>query len=518
MKEMHKCRETLYNFIVAIEKDGQQVVDILIDKLTRTPKHSWRDARDSLVSYFAMANNIITKAKDPKGPSYLVLRDSCSEGTRTTSVYTSTSERRNTGSSANTSVEDKSPTMTSWKQSTPVPQMFHSDGVWRMVHNTPGSRTAMKTTSELGQPKSGEAIQEPSRGVKFNRMFSRGLPMKGFKNRPSSRAGTPTFNVSCEAMPALRNLPLSLVNAGRQIAPMQSETPINGPGWEGKFVTDLGATRIPTPLLGSANVYTPGSTKTLPSDGYQFLNSPYENPESRAPKKKSSMTSLFSRTRKSSSTSLRENYKDGGGLGITLHSTKSTETLRSSVSHKQSLRPLKKVKSIASIFSKKQFSKSVESVVSLKEVYDPSDFCSKTYLKPEDAQSLTPPVTSHRFKSSKNVVGEPPQETPTLRSLLSVEDSKPLPLPRRFRGHPDLSYNLRHAASTPALRQARGIRLIPPKRLAERAPLQTSSPVHSCPSNCIFEFNDREDPDKEKATKGKTVKKKRSFWRRNKGD
>lgn len=126
----------------------------------------------------------------------------------------------------------------------------------------------------------------------------------------------------------------NLRNTSYEKRPRPFKLGSNGPFSQSRF-----ATALPSPLLTDegndiSNCQTPtilggpthaSSVKTLPSDRFEFLNRPYTEPSTEEPrvKKKSSMLSLFSR--KKSSTTLSEGFNDDNALGITTTPATSSE-------------------------------------------------------------------------------------------------------------------------------------------------------------------------------------------------
>lgn len=359
LKMMYRHRSILYSYLVAVQFKGVSALEPYINAIQPGCSHSWESVRECLESYFAKSKFIMKAAQETEGITYLRPRDSSSGETQTSTDYT-TSERPLTGSSAASSVE----------QAVPSPHhkatLTEEGVIWRMSYQAPTQQTStepnlissfrvcngqakiprpdstnIKTTTVDSAPKESTVdIQKPP-GAKQDQ-----APNTVLNTAIKSTPATPALQDPNEVLTDLAGLGIDVhdyANPDASKVPYSKRTTVfelgpelESPTWEGRYVTEL----IPTPEATSLRLaktpttelrgygkfpntafhfFTPGSGKRLPSDNFDFLNHPYEDPNSPSLpvlKKKSSFKNLFQK--KNSSTTLHKNYSTDNALGIKL--------------------------------------------------------------------------------------------------------------------------------------------------------------------------------------------------------
>lgn len=106
IKALNKYRATFYHHILAVEARGSGIVKEFIKKLLEPKaKHSWSETRRHLEEYISLADTMISEAKAVEGIEYFHDATSSRHSRTISGARSSYSDRPQTASSANTSVD-----------------------------------------------------------------------------------------------------------------------------------------------------------------------------------------------------------------------------------------------------------------------------------------------------------------------------------------------------------------------------------------------------------------------------
>lgn len=106
IKALQKYRATFYHHVLAVEARGTGIVKDFIEKLLEPKaKHSWSETRRHLEEYISLADTMIIEAKAVEGIEYFHDATSSRHSRTISGARSSYSDRPQTASSANTSVD-----------------------------------------------------------------------------------------------------------------------------------------------------------------------------------------------------------------------------------------------------------------------------------------------------------------------------------------------------------------------------------------------------------------------------
>ncbi|CAG8954984.1 hypothetical protein HYFRA_00008673, partial [Hymenoscyphus fraxineus] len=294
IKTINKYRATFYHHILAVEAKGSGIAKDFIQKLLEPKaKHGWSETRKHLEEYISLADTMISEAKAVEGIDYYHETSSSRHSRSASAARSSYSDRPQTASSANTSVDG-------WPQSS----TFLAPNSPELTHHTDPKKSATGATSEkdILSPPPSEA-SKPHSPLSFRERAANAGGLKTTNGISTNRKSTPM-----KAPPPSITIPSPDKYApGPKTSPLLPGRRLSSPTAPGFSKSDYKP--LPEPIEEPA----------IKKSGFDFLTRPWHvhslsnerdgaPPNCVGPKRKKSLTNFLGLRRKAS-------VGHGGGLG-----------------------------------------------------------------------------------------------------------------------------------------------------------------------------------------------------------